>query len=230
MVPGDLGGFVGKSCTHGRDKLTVLGDRTAPDLLAVRLCLEAQAHLRADLAAHRLEMDVVRRTRDRRMEPLICSTRCLTVGRRDVLREGLLHRLDVLVGAAFGRRPGDEGLDEAPQVEQPFELLPARYERPSDHLGGLGTPARPDVRTAVAAALDVDVARSRESVERLADARPAHAEKSCQLSLGRQPLARDELAESDGGDQPLGDLLTRVAKPERHEAGSRFRRIDGDRG
>ena len=105
------------------------------DLRAVRLGLEAEAHLSADLAAQRLEMDVVGGVRDRRVERPVGGTRGIAVGRLDVVGEGSVDRFEVVAGASLGGRTRDERLEEAPEVEQRLERLPARYERAPDHLG-----------------------------------------------------------------------------------------------
>ena len=71
MASGDRGRRLGVAVPDRRHEPAVLGDRAGTDLGAEGLGLEAEADLRADLPAERLEVDVVRRARDRRMQSLV---------------------------------------------------------------------------------------------------------------------------------------------------------------
>ena len=146
-------------------------------------------------------------------------------GALDVVGERALDRGDVVGRAALRRRPRDQRLEQAAEVEQRFEAFPVRHERPPDHLGRLLSPAHPDVGAAVAAALDVDVAGLGEPVERVANAGPVDAEQGGELALGRQSLARHVLAERDRRDEALRDLLARVSELQRRERAAGFGRV-----
>ena len=66
-------------------------------------------------------------------------------------------------------------------------------------------------------AADGHIASGRQPRYRLPDGGPAHGERRGQLPLRRQPLARHELAQRDGGHQPVGDMLPGIPQPEWRE-------------
>jgi len=62
-----------------------------------------------------------------------------------------------------------------------------------------------------------------QPLQRLPHGRAAHLERGGQLALGRQPLARLELAERDRRHEPVGDPL--ASRPHRHRLQQRAERV-----
>ena len=95
----------------------MLGNRACADLGAERLGLEAEADLRPDLPAQRLEVDVVRGTGDCGMQGLVCRPGRLAVGSFDVFGEGALDRRDVVGRPALRGSAGDQRFEDVFEVD-----------------------------------------------------------------------------------------------------------------
>ena len=125
--------------------------------------------------------------------------------------------LDVAGRAAGGRGRRDQPLDQGAEVEQHLELGPRRQQRLAHRVARRRPVEGLHEGAAVAPAVDRDEPLALEALQRLADRRAGGAEHPRQLTLGGQPLALDELAQGDGGDHPIGDLLGGVATVERQQ-------------
>ena len=100
----------------------------------------------------------------------------------------------------------------------------ATPERAPHRVGRARAPAVEHVRAARAAAADVDHAAGLEPGHGLAHRRAADPEQPGQLALGRQAVAGQELAQRDGRQQPVGDLVDGGDEVHRARAGRLRRR------
>ena len=97
--------------------------RRGPDLAAVRLGAEAQADLPTDLAAQAREVRVPGGVGDRDVDRLVGGARRLAVvARVDVAVQRGADRVRVLGREPRRGGPGDQRLDQLPEVEQALEV------------------------------------------------------------------------------------------------------------
>ena len=143
----------------------------------------------------------------------------LEVGDAEADRVGeelLLHGDDrgeageVLVGEELGREPRDAAVDHHAGLVERLDILGVEGDQHLKRAEEIGRVERGDIGAAALAG--VDHAEDLKTAERLAHARPAHLQHLRQVALGRELVARLEVA----GPHQVEDLL-------RHLVGDRVR-------
>src|SRR3954451_18650794 len=141
------------------------------------------------------------------MERLVGWPRLFTILCPLVRRKRVANREHVVVRVPVGGRASDQAFDERAQVEQLLELRPVWDECPPHSRGRSRRPAAANIGAAVTAADDLDVSGAGEPVKRFAHRSATNGKHLRELTLRRETLAWHELAEGDGGDQAVGDVL-----------------------
>jgi hypothetical protein len=201
----------------------VLPQGPAAHLRRIRLGVEAEPDLPADAGAEVGQPGIVRGPRDRLVQRVVGQPGRAPVAGSRVVPHGTGDHADVVVVTALRRGPRDQLLDEPAVVQDLGQLFPRRIQRSLDHLVRAGSGPGLDEGPAAAAPPGDHVAAGVQPVQRLPHGRSAHLERRGQLALGRQPLARLELAERDRRHQPVGDPL--AGGPHRHRLEQRAERV-----
>ncbi len=139
------------------------------------------------------------------------------VGGARIISQCAADLSDVLLVSPCGRRPGDQLLDQAPEIEDLGQLSPGRHQRSRNHAVGVRALAGQHKGAAAAASFGRDITRRLQSLQGLTDCRPADLEQAREFTFGGQTLIRHEFPKRDRGPDPLGDPFSRRAYGHRRE-------------
>ena len=140
VLGGEAGGSSASPSIDRLDERRVLLEGAPAQRRRVRLGLETERDLEAQLGGELEQVAVVRRRGDRPVQRFVGGSRCLAgIAGGAVGVERLPDRVDVTRCAALRRGRGDEPLDQRAEVEQHLELGPSREQRVAHRV--LGPPA-----------------------------------------------------------------------------------------
>ena len=206
MLGSDPCRLLAKSFDHRAREFGVLPHGGRSHLRVIGLGLEAEAYLVSNPQTQLGKLAVAGGRRDRLVHLEVSQPGGLTIVAGILVGlNGAHDSYCACRGVAFGCGSSDLLLDQGPEVQGDFQLLPLGLERPVHHRIGSRSPLRNDHRAAVTAPVDGHVAEHCQSAERLPNRRRTDLEHARELADRRQLLADHEVTEGNRGDEAISD-------------------------